>query len=149
MKTKPFSHVPGSETMTSPVITPGCWCQGRAEVRPGSQLTAQGPCLHKLRWGPGLISAKGSSHGQEVSHSLPAGCLGTSAEASARLFRQRHHCTISKLALSPSSQIYQRRAWALGQSNYSQRPQADAFSMGPMGVVMSCWHSLSTPGVGC
>lgn len=33
--------------MTSPVITPGCWCQGRAEVRPGSQLTAQGPCLDK------------------------------------------------------------------------------------------------------
>lgn len=47
MKTKPFSHVPGSETMTGPVITPGCWCQGRAEVRPGSQLTAQGPCLDK------------------------------------------------------------------------------------------------------
>lgn len=100
----------------SPVTAPGCWCQGRGEVRPGLQPVSQGPCLDKRgKWpshavkGPGLISNESSSHRQKTSQSLPAGGLGASSDSSARLFFQRHHCTISKLAMSLSSQVHQRR----------------------------------------
>lgn len=41
--------------------------------------------------------------------SLPAGCLGVSTDSFARLFFQRQHCTISKLAMNLSSQIHQRK----------------------------------------
>lgn len=120
MKAKFVPHLPGSETMASvrygPVTAPGCWCQGKDEVRPGLQPRAQGPCLDKWdKWpsraaeGPGLVSNESCCLRQKTSQSLPAICLGASTDSSARLFFQRHHCTMSKLAMSLSSQIHQRK----------------------------------------